>query len=65
MISLSHSNDLTFYLIPDWRDQQWDNGAFAGTSYWLALNDYAGIGDGAGETPVFLVLDGAMSISFL
>ena len=46
--------------IPDWRDQQWDNGAFAGTSYWLALNDYAGIGDGAGETPVFLVLDGAI-----
>lgn len=34
----------------DWRDQQWDNGAFAGTSYWLALNDYAGVGDGAGET---------------
>lgn len=34
----------------DWRDQQWDNGAFAGTSYWLALNDYAGIGNGAGET---------------
>jgi len=34
----------------DWRDQQWDNGAYAGTSHWLALNDYAGIGDGAGET---------------
>jgi hypothetical protein len=34
----------------DWRDQQWDNGAYAGTSYWLALNDYAGIGNGAGET---------------
>jgi hypothetical protein len=36
--------------INDWRDQQWDNGAYAGTSYWLNLNDYAGIGQGSGET---------------
>ena len=34
----------------DWRDQQWDNETYAGTSTWLALNDYAGIGDGSGET---------------
>jgi len=34
----------------DWGDQQWNNGAYAGTSHWLALNDYAGIGTGSGET---------------
>ena len=32
------------------QDQQWENGAYAGTSHWLALNDYAGIGSGSGET---------------
>ena len=37
-------------VIWDWGDQQWDNGAYAGTSHWLALNDYAGIGSGSGET---------------
>ncbi|KAL7551332.1 hypothetical protein ACHAWF_014525, partial [Thalassiosira exigua] len=31
-------------------DQQWDNGAYAGTSHWLGLNDYAAIGHGSGET---------------
>lgn len=48
-----HVYDLSsFYrkVINDWKDQQWDNGAYAGTSIWLALNDYAGIGDGSGET---------------
>ncbi|EED93166.1 predicted protein [Thalassiosira pseudonana CCMP1335] len=48
-----HLYDLSaFYrkVVYDWRDQQWDNGAYSGTSYWLALNDYAGIGQGAGET---------------
>jgi len=48
-----HWYDLSaFYrkAIFDWVDQQWDNGAYAGTSYWLNLNDYAGIGQGAGET---------------
>jgi hypothetical protein len=48
-----HFYDMSsFYrkVVMDWRDQQWDNGAYAGTSTWLALNDYAGIGDGAGET---------------
>jgi alpha-L-rhamnosidase len=47
--SALHFYDMSaFYrkVVYDWRDQQWDNGAFAGTSYWLALNDYAGIGDG-------------------
>jgi alpha-L-rhamnosidase len=51
--SALHFFDMSaFYrkVVFDWRDQQWDNGAYAGTSYWLALNDYAGIGDGAGET---------------
>jgi hypothetical protein len=51
--SALHFYDMSaFYrkVVFDWRDQQWENGAFAGTSYWLALNDYAGIGDGAGET---------------
>lgn len=48
-----HMYDMSsFYrkVVRDWRDQQWDNGAYAGTSHWLALNDYAGIGKGAGET---------------
>ena len=48
-----HMYDMSsFYrkVIWDWGDQQWDNGAYAGTSTWLALNDYAGIGTGSGET---------------
>jgi len=48
-----HMYDMSaFYrkVIWDWGDQQWDNGAYAGTSHWLALNDYAGIGSGSGET---------------
>lgn len=48
-----HMYDMSsFYrkVVWDWGDQQWDNGAYAGTSYWLALNDYAGIGTGSGET---------------
>ncbi len=48
-----HFYDMSsFYrkVVFDWRDQQWDNGAYAGTSHWLNLNDYAGIGEGAGET---------------
>ena len=48
-----HFYDMSsFYrkVIWDWGDQQWDNGAYAGTSHWLALNDYAGIGSGSGET---------------
>lgn len=48
-----HLYDLSsFYrkVVNDWKNQQWDNGAYAGTSIWLALNDYAGIGDGSGET---------------
>jgi len=34
----------------DWLDAQWDNGAYTETSIWQDLNDYAGIGKGAGET---------------
>eukprot|EP00804_Cyclotella_cryptica_P003649 CCRYP_002212-RA/>CCRYP_002212-RA protein AED:0.30 eAED:0.30 QI:0/0.5/0.4/1/0.5/0.4/5/1003/964 len=34
----------------DWLDSQWDNGAYTETSMWQDLNDYAGIGRGAGET---------------
>jgi len=48
-----HLYDMSaFYrkVVWDWGDQQWDNGAYAGTSHWLALNDYAGIGTGSGET---------------
>eukprot|EP00985_Skeletonema_marinoi_P034189 scaffold43383_cov146-Skeletonema_marinoi.AAC.1 len=36
--------------IRDWMDAQWDNGAYTETSVWQDLNDYAGIGKGAGET---------------
>ncbi|KAL7554415.1 hypothetical protein ACHAWF_017852 [Thalassiosira exigua] len=36
--------------IRDWLDAQWDNGAYTETSVWQDLNDYAGIGHGAGET---------------
>jgi len=48
-----HLYDMSaFYrkVIWDWGDQQWENGAYAGTSHWLALNDYAGVGSGSGET---------------
>lgn len=48
-----HMYDMSsFYrkVVRDWRDQQWSNGAYAGTSYWLALNDQTGIGSGSGET---------------
>ena len=36
--------------VNDWIDAQWDNGAYTETSVWQDLNDYAGIGHGAGET---------------
>mmetsp|Transcript_40975 Transcript_40975/g.72060 ORF Transcript_40975/g.72060 Transcript_40975/m.72060 type:complete len:1376 (-) Transcript_40975:70-4197(-) len=36
--------------VQDWLDAQWDNGAYTETSIWQDLNDYAGIGHGAGET---------------
>ena len=36
--------------VVDWLDAQWDNGAYTETSVWQDLNDYAGIGHGAGET---------------
>jgi len=36
--------------IYDWLDAQWGNGAYTETSVWQDLNDYAGIGYGAGET---------------
>ena len=36
--------------VQDWLDAQWDNGAYTETSIWQDLNDYAGIGKGAGET---------------
>mmetsp|Transcript_20452 Transcript_20452/g.42912 ORF Transcript_20452/g.42912 Transcript_20452/m.42912 type:complete len:1082 (-) Transcript_20452:914-4159(-) len=36
--------------ITDWLDAQWSNGAYTETSIWQNLNDYAGIGRGAGET---------------
>lgn len=36
--------------ITDWIDAQWRNGAYTETSIWQNLNDYAGIGRGAGET---------------
>ena len=48
-----HLYDMSaFYrkVVLDWADQQWDNGAYAGTSYWLMLNDQTGIGSGSGET---------------
>ena len=48
-----HIYDMSaFYrkVVLDWADQQWDNGAYAGTSYWLMLNDQTGIGNGSGET---------------
>jgi hypothetical protein len=48
-----HFYDMSaFYrkVVLDWADQQWDNGAYAGTSYWLMLNDQTGIGNGSGET---------------
>ena len=34
----------------DWLNAQWANGAYTETSIWQDLNDYAGIGHGAGET---------------
>jgi hypothetical protein len=42
----------TFYkkTIYDWLEAQWGNGAYTETSVWQDLNDYAGIGHGAGET---------------
>ena len=42
----------TFYskTINDWLNAQWENGAYTETSVWQDLNDYAGIGHGAGET---------------
>ena len=36
--------------VRDWMDAQWHNGAYTETSIWQDLNDYAGIGKGAGET---------------
>ena len=36
--------------IYDWLESQWSNGAYTETSIWQDLNDYAGIGHGAGET---------------
>jgi hypothetical protein len=36
--------------IYDWLEAQWGNGAYTETSVWQDLNDYAGIGHGAGET---------------
>ena len=34
----------------NWLDAQWDNGSHTKTSIWQDLNDYVGIGHGAGET---------------
>eukprot|EP00986_Skeletonema_menzelii_P013396 scaffold7734_cov145-Skeletonema_menzelii.AAC.4 len=51
--SAMHMFDMSaFYkkTIRDWMDSQWDNGAYTETSVWQNLNDYAGIGKGAGET---------------
>ena len=51
--SAMHMFDMSaFYkkTIRDWMDAQWDNGAYTETSVWQDLNDYAGIGKGAGET---------------
>jgi hypothetical protein len=51
--SAMHMFDMSaFYkkTIRDWMDAQWDNGAYTETSVWQKLNDYAGIGKGAGET---------------
>jgi len=48
-----HFFDLSgFYtkVIHDWTDTQWGNGAYTETSIWQDLNDYAGVGKGAGET---------------
>jgi len=48
-----HMYDMSsFYkkTVNDWLDAQWDNGAYTETSVWQDLNDYAGIGHGAGET---------------
>jgi hypothetical protein len=48
-----HFFDLSaFYtkVIHDWTDAQWENGGYTETSSWQDLNDYAGIGKGAGET---------------
>ncbi|KAL9187924.1 hypothetical protein ACHAXT_006302 [Thalassiosira profunda] len=48
-----HMYDMSaFYkkTVRDWLDAQWDNGAYTETSIWQDLNDYAGIGHGAGET---------------
>jgi hypothetical protein len=51
--SAMHMFDMSaFYkkTIRDWMDAQWGNGAYTETSVWQKLNDYAGIGKGAGET---------------
>ena len=48
-----HMYDMSsFYkkTVNDWLEAQWDNGAYTETSVWQDLNDYAGIGHGAGET---------------
>mmetsp|Transcript_18521 Transcript_18521/g.40075 ORF Transcript_18521/g.40075 Transcript_18521/m.40075 type:complete len:1112 (-) Transcript_18521:1970-5305(-) len=48
-----HMYDMSaFYkkTVNDWLEAQWDNGAYTETSIWQDLNDYAGIGHGAGET---------------
>ena len=52
-LAAMHFFDLSaFYskIIHDWIDTQWENGAYTETSIWQELNDYAGIGHGAGET---------------
>ena len=36
--------------IRDWMDGQWENGAYAETSFWQDLNDPMGFGHGSGET---------------
>jgi hypothetical protein len=51
--SAMHMFDMSaFYkkTVRDWMESQWDNGAYTETSFWQDLNDYAGIGKGAGET---------------
>jgi hypothetical protein len=51
--SALHFYDMSaFYkkTVKDWFDTQWENGAYTETSVWQNLNDYAGIGHGAGET---------------
>ena len=51
--SAMHMFDMSaFYkkTIRDWIDGQWHSGGYTETSIWQDLNDFAGIGKGAGET---------------